>query len=226
MEDKKRAATLRPAQIRHLLRVTEATSWHPERDALVLLLSLTCAVRVTEIARLLVGDVLMPSGQLRKEVLLRAAITKGCWHRCVFLTHKLAIDAVDRYIELRWAKDHGTEFDRRRFRGLCPETALILTHKGFGFELTTKRRLMVSGEIEDYLACDSLQAHVTSLYRAAGLNDATSHSGRRTFATRLVEHGHEIEVVQRLLGHAQLDHTDSYLQPSVATLEAMFATAL
>jgi integrase/recombinase XerD len=127
------------------------------------LLGLTCAMRVTEIARLLVADVVMPSGQLRKEVSLRAAITKGCRQRCVFLTHKLAIDAVERYIELRWAKDHGTEFDRRRFRGLCPKTAFILTHKGFGFELTTKRRLMVSGETEDHLACDSLQAHVTSL---------------------------------------------------------------
>lgn len=27
-----------------------------------------------------------------------------------------------------------------------------------------------------------------------------------------MEQGHDIEVVQRLLGHAELDHTDSYLQ--------------
>ena len=92
--------------------------------------------------------------------------------------------------------------------------------------MTTKRRKMADGRIEDYLACDSLQAHVTGLYRAAGLHDCTSHSGRRTFATRLVEQGHDIEVVQRLLGHAELDHTDSYLQPNEATLEAMFATAI
>ena len=103
---------------------------------------------------------------------------------------------------------------------------MILTHKGTQFELTTKRRKLSGGEGEDYLACDSLQAHVTGLYRAAGLHGAASHSGRRTFATRLVEQGHDIEVVQRLLGHAELDHTDSYLQPSLATLEEMFTTAL
>lgn len=34
----KRAKTLKPSQIRDLLRVTEATSRHPERDALILLL--------------------------------------------------------------------------------------------------------------------------------------------------------------------------------------------
>lgn len=42
----------------------------------------------------------------------------------------------------------------------------------------------------------------------------------------LLPSGHDIEVVQRLLGHAELDHTDSYLQPSLATLEAMFRTAI
>jgi integrase/recombinase XerD len=45
------AATLRPAQIRHLLAVTSATSRHPERDCLVLLLGITCGMRVSEIAQ-------------------------------------------------------------------------------------------------------------------------------------------------------------------------------
>lgn len=41
------ATTLKPGQIRHLLRVTGATSRHPERDILVLLLGLTCGMRVS-----------------------------------------------------------------------------------------------------------------------------------------------------------------------------------
>ena len=226
MDEKKRAGTLRPAQIRHLLRVTDATSRHAARDALVLLLGLTCAMRVTEIARLLVVDVLLPSGQLRKEVSLRAAITKGCRQRCVFITHDLAVAALDRYVEHRWDSDQGTELDRKRYRGLCPETPLVLTHKGYGFELTTKRRKLAGGGQEDYLACDSLQAHVTGLYKAAGLGECTSHTGRRTFATRLVEQGHPIETVQRLLGHAEIDHTDPYLAVSQTTMAEMFETAL
>ena len=74
------ATTLKPGQIRHLLRVTTATSRHPERDCLVLLLGITCGMRVTEIAQIEVQDVLFPSGLIRQEVSLRAAITKGC--RC------------------------------------------------------------------------------------------------------------------------------------------------
>lgn len=85
---------------------------------------------------------------------------------------------------------------------------------------------MADGTSEDYWACDALQQHVSRLYRDAGLHHCSSHSGRRTFATRLVCQGHGIEVVQRLLGHAHLDHTDDYLDVRRATLEAMFASAI
>jgi len=73
----KRAKTLKPSQIRHLLRVTEATSRHPERDILILLLGFTCGMRVSEVARIEVADVLLPSGQIREGVSLRAAITRA-----------------------------------------------------------------------------------------------------------------------------------------------------
>lgn len=226
MTERTRAGTIRPAQMRHLLRVTAATSRHPERDALVLLLGLACAMRVTEIARVLVSDVLLPSGKVRSEVSLRAAITKGCTQRCIFLTHPLVLAALDAYIEQRWSQGHGTELDRKRYRGLSPATPLIMTFKGSGFELAAKRRTLVGGEVETYYACDSLQAHVSGLYRAAGLHGCSSHSGRRTLATRLVSQGRSIETVQQLLGHAHLDHTDDYIDTNPATLEEMFRTAL
>lgn len=89
------ATTLQPGQIRHLLRVTVATSRHSERDCLVLLLGLTAGMLVTEIAQIEVQDVLFPSGALRDEISLRAAITKGCRQRCVYLTHGKAIDTLD-----------------------------------------------------------------------------------------------------------------------------------
>jgi integrase/recombinase XerD len=67
----KRAVVLRPSQIRHLLRITEATSRNPERDTLVLLLGITCGMRITEIARIEIADVLTQSGTIRAEVSLR-----------------------------------------------------------------------------------------------------------------------------------------------------------
>jgi integrase/recombinase XerD len=77
------ATTLQPGQIRHRLRVTAATSRHPERHTLVLLLILTAGMRGTEIAQIEVQDMLLLSGALGDETSLRAAITKGCRQRCI-----------------------------------------------------------------------------------------------------------------------------------------------
>jgi integrase/recombinase XerD len=219
------ATTLQPGQIRHLLRVTAATSRHPERDILVLLLGLTAGMRVTEIAQIEVQDVLFPSGALRDEISLRAAITKGGRQRCVYLSHTKAIDALDRYLDYRVARRLRTTGDLR-YRGLEPASKLILTHKGYKFHLNMKRRVSWVGEHVDYLACDSLQAHVTKLYRDAGIRGGSSHSGRRTMASRLIAQGHAVETVQLLLGHAELDHVRPYLQVSSKRLEQMFAEVL
>lgn len=209
----KRAKTLKPSQIRHLLRVTEATSRHPERDVLILLLGFTCGMRVSEIARIEVADVLQLSGQIREEVTLRAAITKGCRHRCIYLSHPKTGAALERYIELRWANDKGAAMDRRMYRGLMSQTCLILTHKGGPYELSVKRRTNEAGEQVNYLAADSLQSYVTGLYRAAGLRSGySSHSGRRTFASRLLAQGHLLDTLQLLLGHSHFEHIYPYLE--------------
>ncbi|WP_431825693.1 tyrosine-type recombinase/integrase [Burkholderia sp. F1] len=96
-----------------------------------------------------------------------------------------------------------------------PRTRLILTQKGGPFELSVKRHVNFAGDPVEYLAADSLQSYVTSLYRAAGLRaGCSSHSGRRTFASRLVAQGHSLDTVQILLGHSHLDHVSPYLDVS------------
>jgi site-specific recombinase XerD len=93
-----------------------------------------------------------------------------------------------------------------------PQARLIVTQKGGAFELSTKRRVNFAGEVVEYRAADSLQSYVADLYRAAGLGAGySSHSGRRTFASRLMANGHSLEMVQILLGHAHLDHVAPYL---------------
>ena len=101
-----------------------------------------------------------------------------------------------------------------------------MNRRGGAFELTKKPRVLEGGLTEDCWACDALQAHVSGLYRAAGLGRCSSHSGRRTFANRLLSNGHAVETVQQLLGHAHLDHTDAYLDVKPDVLEAMFAGAI
>jgi integrase/recombinase XerD len=164
----KHAKGLTAAQFRYLLRVTEATSRFPERDTLILLLGVTCGMRVTEIARVEVHHVLS----------LPARVTKGCRPGCVFLSHARTIEAFDRYVEWRYSRGHGVALDRSEYRGLMPRTRLIQIQKGSAFELSVKRRVNFGGGAIEYLAADSLQIYIASLYRAAGLATGySSHSG-------------------------------------------------
>ena len=220
------ATVLKPGQYRHLLRVTRATSRTPERDALVLLLGIHTGMRISEIAQVEVGDFLFPSGAIRQEVSLRAAVTKGCRQRCIYPTNRELIATLDDYLALRINKRWRMGADPVRYRGLRPDSKLVLTFKGYGFSMNTKRRVSYAGEHVDYASCDALQSHVSKLYRDAGIKGGTSHSGRRTMASRLLEQGHGIETLQLMLGHAELDHVDPYLQVSAATLRRAFEVVL
>nr|WP_256597991.1 tyrosine-type recombinase/integrase [Pseudomonas sp. XWY-1] len=64
---------------------------------------------------------------------------------------------------------------------------------------------------EVYRACDSLQQAISRLYRQAGIKYGASHSGRRSLAAKVLAATGDVETVQVILGHAELDHTKPYL---------------
>ena len=220
------AKVLRPGQIRHLLRVTDATSRQPARDCLVLLLGITCGMRISEIAQIEVADILFASGKIRQEVSLRASITKGLRQRCIYPTNRLLIDALERYLAYRIGHGWHVIEGAKSYRGLRPSSQLILTFKGQKFHLNNKPRINAAGEEVDYKACDSLQSHVTKLYKDAGIKGGSSHSGRRTMASRLLAQGHNVETLQILLGHADIDHVSPYLEVDANVLREMFACVI
>lgn len=123
----------------------------PERDVLLLWLTHTTGIRVTELALLEVADVLYPSGAIRLEVYLRADITKGCRPRNVYLTHARCPAALDGWIAVRLRR----RWSLSEYRGLRPGSKLVTTHKGQAFELAFKHRELDRGP-EVYRACDSL----------------------------------------------------------------------
>ncbi|WGG51845.1 hypothetical protein [Rugamonas sp. DEMB1] len=85
-------------------------------------------------------------------------------------------------------------------RGLRPDSAPILTFKGFKYSMSCKRRINYAGEQVDSAACDALQSHVTKLYRDAGIRGGSSRSGRRTMAARLLAQDHDLDTIQLMLG--------------------------
>ncbi|MCB8837012.1 site-specific integrase [Aurantimonas sp. VKM B-3413] len=74
-----------------------------------------------------------------------------------------------------------------------PLTPLLITQKRSAFSANTLCQLM------------------GQLYREAGLDGATSHSGRRWFITRLAHAGVSAKVIMQLAGHKNLGTTQRYI---------------
>lgn len=216
-----RAAVLTRAELRHLLCVTEATSNQPERDVVVLLLGHCLGLRVTEISQITIADLMLPSGSWRKEVSVRAAIRKGSKQRCVYPTNKTLLQAMDRYVEHRIQRGAGVSAEST-YRGLLAHQPLVLSRRGGAYELNTKRRTIEAGR-KDYKAADALQSYVTKLYHRAGFKRGSSHSGRRSLATKDLAKTGCMETVSLILGHeGGIDVSMRYVDVDVRVLRQAF----
>ena len=168
----RRATSLRPGQLKHLIRVASVTGRLPERD--VMPPAHTHHWHSRHRAGL--------AGGRRRAVSQRSHQVRGVFTRRhhqglprnVYLTHPRCLAALDGWIAVRlrrrWGLS-GTDDDR----GLRPGSKLVTTHKGQAFEQALKHRELDSGP-EVYRACDSLQQAISRLYRQAGIKQGSSHS--------------------------------------------------
>lgn len=63
----------------------------------------------------------------------------------------------------------------------------------------------------DGFTANTLTQFFHYLYRRVGIDGASSHSGRRTFATNIASKGVGIKVLQKLLGHKNIQTTSVYI---------------
>jgi integrase/recombinase XerD len=69
-------------------------------------------------------------------------------------------------------------------------------------------------------SANSLTQYFFYLYRACGLDGASSHSGRRSFLTGLANKGTAIHILKSLAGHRNISTTASYLYSNPSQLRA------
>jgi integrase/recombinase XerD len=53
------------------------------------------------------------------------------------------------------------------------------------------------------------------IYKAVGLKDASSHSGRRTYITRLANKGVGVRLLAELAGHSHIGTTQRYIDINI-----------
>jgi len=163
---------------------------HAHRNRCFILLTHLAGLRVGEVASLRWLDVMNADGQIKDEVRLLPEMTKGKHARTVFISTRLRQE-LQQYADIY----------RRAAPLDCP---LFYSQKGARSGFTA----------------NSLTQTIAKLYRGAGLDGATSHSGRRTFLTNLANKGTAIHLLRTLAGHRSISTTATYLYSSPTQLKA------
>jgi integrase/recombinase XerD len=74
--------------------------------------------------------------------------------------------------------------------------------------------------VKSGFSANSLAQTFALLYKSAGIEGASSHSGRRSFLTRLANQGTAIHLLKALAGHRSINTTATYLYSSPSQLKA------
>lgn len=67
MQKQTRAATLHKGEFQRLIKITRATSKLPDRDVLVLMLGHKAGLRITEISRITIADVMFQAASYARK---------------------------------------------------------------------------------------------------------------------------------------------------------------
>ena len=165
---------------------------HAKRNVALLYCSFGLGLRAKEMAALRIKHVLGVDGNMLEEINLTGKMTKGSKQRHVYLTNPKVVAAIRDFIN-----------DRQKREGILfnLEAPLFKSQKGSSF------------------SPNSLQQLFHRLYQDAKLQGASSHSGRRTFATTLIEKGVDIKAVSTLMGHSSIAMTAQYVENNPARLK-------
>jgi len=180
------ARTLNSKEL-NLLLLYIATRKFAARDRAMVLMTYLSGTRVAETAAILLRDVLALDGTIKQEIALKPEQTKGKRGRVVVLSEKLRKELLT-YLQDRFATKHLVDITRTD----AMQKPLFATQKREGFTANT--------------AC----YHFHMLYKAAGLDGCSSHSGRRTFLTNLSAKAVPVRVMMELAGHRSAQVTMKY----------------
>lgn len=187
----KQARTLNAQELKLLLLYINTRKF-ATRDRAMVLMTYLAGMRISEVSATKVENVLAADGTIKQEIALKADQTKGKRGRVVVLSEKLRKELLA-YLQDRFATKQliaVTSTDAMK-------KPLFSTQKREGFSANT--------------AC----AHFGMLYKAAGLDGCSSHSGRRSFLTALSAKAVPVRVMMDLAGHRSAQTTLRYCDVTV-----------
>ena len=177
------AATLTDAKLKQLFKLISIGN-HAKRNETIMALSHYLALRAKELASLRISDVIDTKCNLRDILRLQACYTKGNKHRDIPISHPVLRKILNEWISYRQKTD-GTLFNLN--------APLFKSQKGSRFNANTMARM------------------INNLYRENGFDGCTSHTGRRSAITKLVNKGISLNKVKVIAGHNNIQTTMRYV---------------
>jgi len=214
-----RAIIVEDHQFDHAVKVAAVTGRNQIRDVALLHVLFGTALTTTEIALLRVDDYLRDDGTIKQDCKVRKEIAYNGNERPLFWSNKKVTSKLDQYLDYRLNTGLGIAA-KSSYRGLQPDSALFVTENG-GSMAMTKRIL----EGKAHYSCDVLTSIFRKLFAQAGIEGASSTSGRRTFATKLYRKGYDLKHIQTLLGHGSVKAVRKLVECDPMNLGAIVAKA-
>jgi integrase/recombinase XerD len=189
-----KAKVLTENEFNRVLKLQESNHRTGKRNILILMLSFYLGLRVKEIAGLKFSDVMNRDGSLKTEITL--TVTKGKKIRQAYLSNSKLISVLKEFINQHYDCDDENQVNRN----------LILSERNTNF------------------SPNSMQQLISRIYAEAGIEGASSHSGRRGLATSLINSGIDIRSIQLLLGHSSINTTMLYIQTDPSKLQRIMSS--
>ena len=191
------AKVLNEKEIRKVLLYIAAHK-HSARNRAMFLLTTNCGLRVKEVASLKLANILTSEGKIREEFFLSAEQTKGSKGRTIYLSKKMQ-EELQNYLSIRFKLDD----------------LLAVTYTDTSRALFPSQQNNIRG-----FSPATLAQHFHYLYRAAKVDGASSHSGRRGFITNLANKGVSVRLLMELVGHSSMSVTQKYMESNPTQLRA------
>jgi integrase/recombinase XerD len=186
----KQAKVLTPEELKRLLKIVTFTK-HNDRNRLIVLFSFLAGLRACELAELRVKDVLSVQAD---NVVIKDTIYLQNWQTKGCQAQQVVVNE-----QLR--REVAQYIDKHPYLLEDVDGKLFRSQKRNGFSSQTVQNLF------------------RSLFRDANIENASSHSGRRSFITNLSEKGVSVRVIQELARHSSMVTTQRYIDISVDKLK-------
>ena len=89
-----------------------------------------------------------------------------------------------------------------------------------GLNLSDPKRALFESQKGGHFSANTMCQLFLDIYKAVGLKDASSHSGRRTYITRLANKGVGVRLLAELAGHSHISTTQRYIDVNAEQLSA------